>query len=64
MEKDRSVYIMSKKSRESNTVIRSYMIKQKANRRKHSTENLIITANMLKFHKDRRPEIAKAIHDK
>ncbi len=44
--------------------IRSYMIKQKANRRKHSTENLIITANMLKFHKDRRPEIAKAIHDK
>lgn len=44
--------------------IRSYIIKRKAHKRKDRIEDLIITTNMLKFHKDRRLEIAKAIHDK
>ncbi len=58
-------YIRGAKVRESIIGIpRAYIIQCKTNRRGHKAKDLIVTANMLKFHKDRRTEIAKAINDK
>lgn len=58
-------YIFSAEIREKAIgTVRSNIIKQKANKRKHRIEDCIISTNMLKFHKDKRSEIAKWINNK